>query len=62
MSLKYPNNQTMAPDQKKFEQVIKLVNNGAVSWPDDTRMVLNENKTDLKMAKSIFIGAVPTEA
>jgi len=52
----------MAPDQKKFEQVIKLVNNGAVSWPDDTRMVLNENKTDLKMAKSIFIGAVPTEA
>ena len=52
----------MAPTQKKFEQIIKLANNGRQTWPDDTRMVLNEVTSDLKIAKSIFIGQVPKEA
>ena len=52
----------MAHTQKKFEQVIKLANNGNQFWPDDTRMVLNENMTDVKIAKKIFIGQVPKDA
>jgi len=42
--------------------VIKLANTGKQSWPDDTRMVLGENKSDLKIAKTIFIGQVPKDA
>ena len=52
----------MASTQKKFEQVIKLANTGKSFWPDDTRMILSENASDLKIAKSIFIGQVPKEA
>jgi len=31
-------------------------------WPEDTRLVLNQLNTDLKIPKKIMIGKVPQEA
>ena len=64
MYLKYPINCQLEACEKLIMQEITLLNDSAVAWPQETRLILmSSSQTGVDMAEEILIGGkVPAYA
>jgi len=56
VELKYPINHELEASVKLIVQEMTLLNDSAVAWPQDTRLILTSFQTDIVMEEEILIG------